>query len=202
MIWGQFKNGDGKAFELLYRAYVQVLVNYGLKITADTDLVKDCIQDLFVELWKSRQSLADTTDPKFYLFRALRNKIYRALSQQSFVTEAEIQLSADNLVTGYIELEITAREQELFARQNLQPLLDKLPMRQREVIYIRFYHKFSYETIAALMSMNYQSVQNLVQRALKTLRKGYLPISPQSWNFFYKKGERSEYLNCNAAITI
>lgn len=179
IVWCQFKSGDQRALESLYRTYVKVLVNYGLKVAGDADLVKDCIQDLFIELWNSRQHLADTTDPRFYLFKALRNKLYRALSRQSFVSEAEIQLSTDSLATGYIELEIAAKEQELYTRLNLQQLLDKLPLRQHEVIYLRFYHNFSYETIAALMNMNYQSVLNLVQRALKTLRKGYLPITPQ-----------------------
>ncbi|MEO6000909.1 MAG: sigma-70 family RNA polymerase sigma factor [Chitinophagaceae bacterium] len=179
MIWSRFKNGDRKALESIYKTYVNILVNYGLKITSDADLVKDCIQDLFVELWKSRQRLVDTTDPKFYLFRALRNKLSRALAQQSFVSEAEIQLSADSLVTGYIELEIAAKEQDLYTYHKVHQLLNKLPRRQHEVIYLRFYHNFSYETISSLMNMNYQSVLNLMSRALKTLRKGYQPITLQ-----------------------
>lgn len=179
IIWSRFKNGDSKALESLYSTYIQSLVNYGLKITDNADLVKDCIQDLFVELWKSRQNVADTTDPKFYLFRALRNKLSRALSQQSFVSEREMQFAADSLTTGYIELEIIAKEQELYNYHNLQQLLDKLPRRQHEVIYLRFYHNFPYETIASLMNMNYQSMLNLMQRALKTLRKGYSPITRQ-----------------------
>ncbi len=177
ITWSRFRNGDSKALESLYRTYVQALINYGLKITDDANLVKDSIQDLFVELWKSRQNIASTTDPKFYLFRALRNKLFAALSRQSFVSEGEMQLAADSLTTGHIELEIIAREQELYSRQNLQQLLNKLPRRQHEVIYIRFYHNFSYEAIAALMSINYQSVLNLMQRGLKTLRRGYFPVS-------------------------
>lgn len=177
-VWNRFKNGDIRALESLYNTHINSLVKYGLKITADSNLVKDCIQDLFVELWKNKQNLADTTDPKFYLFRSLRNKLSRALSRQSFVSEAEIQLATNSLATSYIELDIAEKEQEFYTLHNLQQLLDKLPRRQHEVIYLRFYHNFSYESIAALMSMNYQSVLNLMQRAIKTLRKGYSPTAP------------------------
>lgn len=173
MEWSRFRNGDVKALESIYRAHVKSLIHYGLKITTDPELVKDCIQDLFIELWKNRANLSETTQPKFYLFRALRNKLSKSFSQQSFVSEGEMQLSSESLLTEYVELEITLREQEAQNRGTLQQLLQKLPRRQQEVIYLRFYHDFPYETIASMMDMNYQSVLNLTQRALKALRKGW-----------------------------
>jgi RNA polymerase sigma factor (sigma-70 family) len=173
MEWSRFKNGDLKALEYIYKLHVKSLINYGLKITSDLNLIQDSIQDLFVELWKNRQNLTDTTHPKFYLFRALRNKLSRALSKQSFVGQGKLQLSSDSLLTEYIELEMMAKEQEMQIRGNLQQLIGKLPERQQEAIYLRFYHNIPYEVIASLMNMNYQSVLNLVQRALKTLRKEY-----------------------------
>lgn len=173
MEWRRFKDGDIKALEGIYRLHSDALINYGLRITPDIDLIKDSIQDLFIELWKGRRNLADTDQPKFYLFRALRNKLSRALSQQSFVSEGELQLSSGDLLTEYVELEMAAREQELQNKLTLQQLLDKLPSRQQEAIYLRFYHNFPYEIIASTMNMNYQSVLNLVQRALKNLRAGY-----------------------------
>lgn len=175
--WRRFKNGDVKALEGIYRSHIKSLINYGLRVTPDLNLVKDSIQDLFIELWRNRQNLADTDQPKYYLFRALRNKLSRAATQQSFISEAEMQLSSNDLLTNPIELEILAREQEIQTRKTLQQLLDKLPRRQQEVIYLRFYHNFPYEIIASTMNMNYQSVLNLMQRALKTLRQGYFPAT-------------------------
>ena len=177
MEWSRFKNGDKNALESIYRAHVKSLINYGLKITNDQELIKDSIQDLFIELWKGRQNLADTDQPKFYLFRALRNKLSKAISQHSFVSEAEMQLSSDNLLTDYVELAIADKEQQLQNSVTLKQLLEKLPKRQQEAIYLRFYHNFSYEIIASMMNMNYQSVLNLMQRALKSLRKEFSSTS-------------------------
>ena len=152
---------------------MQSLVSYGSKICDDAAVVNDCIHDLFLELWKYRSNLADTDDPRFYLFRALRNKLLKALSQRSFVSISEMQLASGDLPVTHIELDILAREEEAHTRDTLKMLMDKLPRRQQEVISLRFYSNFSYETIAGIMDMNYQSVLNLLHRALKTLRSKY-----------------------------
>ena len=176
MEWSRFKNGDVDALESIYRSHVQSLINYGLKITDDLDLVKDSIQDLFIELWKGRQNQADTDQPKYYLFRALRNKLVKGVARQSFISEEELQLVEGNLQTEYVELTIAYREEQSQTNGALKQVLEKLSKRQREANYLRFYHNFSYEIIASMMNMNYQSVLNLVQRALKFMRKEYRSV--------------------------
>lgn len=173
MDWIRMKSGDLAAFERLYRAHVQPMMRYGLKITDDPALVQDCIQDLFEEIWNTRQQLSDTPYPKFYLLRALRNKLSKALSKQSFVSNGEMSLASGDQPVEYVELEIVARETETQNRETLRNLLDGLPRRQQEAIHLRFYDNIPYENIAEMMDMNYQSVLNLVQRALKALRKGF-----------------------------
>ena len=43
---------DEDFFDKLYSKYVQVLFVYGLQFTSDRELVKDCIQDVFVKLYE------------------------------------------------------------------------------------------------------------------------------------------------------
>ena len=133
--------------------------------------MKDTIQDLFIELWRTREQLSDIVQVKFYLFRALRNKLYRLMSHQSFVSQGELRLSAEGLQGEYVELGFVSREEEAQIRHNLIQLLKDLPQRQREAIYLRFYHNFSCEAIASMMDMNYQSTINLMHRALNSLRE-------------------------------
>ncbi len=49
--------------------------------------------------------------------------------------------------------------------------MDKLSARQREIIYLRFYHNMSYEEISDVMQINYQVCRNLLSQAIKSLRK-------------------------------
>src|SRR5215467_8963832 len=76
-LWLRFKNGDKVAFAELYQKHIISLAAYGSKICPDQEILKDSIQELFVELWNSRQNLSVTGSVRFYLFKALRYKLLR-----------------------------------------------------------------------------------------------------------------------------
>jgi hypothetical protein len=71
-LWQQFQLGDPEAFSRLYGEYVQELYAQGLRVTPDAGLVKDCIHDLFVELWRNRQRVPQPDSVSRYLTEALR----------------------------------------------------------------------------------------------------------------------------------
>ena len=68
-LWRQLKKGDEQAFETLYRKYIRDLLHYGERMGMEEEVLKDLVQDLFIEIWKSRERLSDTDSAKFYLFR-------------------------------------------------------------------------------------------------------------------------------------
>ncbi len=75
LLWDKFLQGDACAFgELMHRHY-RDLFNYGTRFTKDKELVKDCIQDLFLSLWKNRLTLSRTEFVKYYLLKSLRRKL-------------------------------------------------------------------------------------------------------------------------------
>ncbi len=170
-LWTAFKKGDKKAFQVIYQTYVPALLNYGSKITTDASLVEDCIQDLFIELWKSSQRLNDTSSIKFYLFKALRNKINRNQSPKNGFTMLPLEGFMTLLKTSAEEEKIIQRETKVFQLQYLNEALDLLPARQREAISLRYYHNFSNEEITQIMGINYNSVCKFIHAALKNLKE-------------------------------
>lgn len=51
------------------------MYNYGLKLTNDSELVQDFIQEIFTKLCK-RENIDNISNIKIYLLRAMRNIIY------------------------------------------------------------------------------------------------------------------------------
>src|SRR5580693_2579278 len=79
--WVLLIGGDREAFLTLYQSHYQALFCYGFSLTANRELTKDCIQELFLEIWKKRPSLnKDVKNVRSYLFTWLRRKISRELS--------------------------------------------------------------------------------------------------------------------------
>ena len=60
-------------------------------------------------------------------------------------------------------------------RQQLKAGLSEVSDRQREVLFLRYYEGLTYEEISEVMDLQYQSIRNLVSRALKKL-KARLPM--------------------------
>ena len=90
--------GDDDAYASLYEEYVQDLYQYGLCFTSDTELVKDCIQDLFVYLYANRSHLEISCQVKTYLLVSLKHNICRSLlrSQKYDSLEEEIPFLANS----------------------------------------------------------------------------------------------------------
>ena len=78
-LWILLLKGNMMTLELLYRRYYDLLLNYGLKFCQDKELVKDCIQDLFVKLHQSR-NLSGTDHVRTYLLRSIKNLLMDKLS--------------------------------------------------------------------------------------------------------------------------
>ena len=170
-LWKRFLTGDSAAYSRLYNEYVQILFRYGLRFTPDCELIKDCIQELFTILYKNRKRLgAPPVNVKVYLFVSFKNNLVRALQRQT-----KFEPMGDT--TGQFILEATVEEQyidnesETNRQKLVEKILQSLPPRQKEIIYYRYLQEFDFEEICTLMQLNYQSAQNLLQRAIKKIRK-------------------------------
>lgn len=51
--WRQFVSGDNDSYCWIYNTYVQILYRYGLRFTSDSEIIKDCIQEVFTSLYKT-----------------------------------------------------------------------------------------------------------------------------------------------------
>ena len=176
-LWKTFQQGDRAAYGQMYQKYVRLLLVYGLKIWQNEEAVRDEVQDLFIELWKSRERLQSTDNIKIYLFQALRYKLIRQKTKQEV---ARIDLSAisntDFLREHSHESFLIDEENKDENSQKLQKVMQDLPPRQQEVLHLRFYQGCSNEEIAQIMDIKYQSVSNLMYKSLEFLKKHLLEV--------------------------
>lgn len=169
-LWNSFLKGDDDAYACIFERYVRVLFMYGSQFTADRELVKDCIQDLFVRIYFKRNSLGQTDNIKYYLFGALRNTIINALKKE-LASSSDVKLS-DTAEYGRDDSspEFEIREEELAMQQDMDRLMKHLTTRQRQVMHYRYIDNLSLNEISDIMNMSYQAVLNTIQRAIKRIR--------------------------------
>ncbi len=169
VIWCTFKEGDKQAFAMLYRRYFKILFQYGIKMADDRDLVKDCIHDLFIELWKNKENLTDPRSVKAYLLSAMQHKLIRQLTRLR-TRQNEITRMNVPAIVGCREDQII--EDQIHLEQNciVTKALSSLTKRQQEAIYLKFYGNLSYKEVATMMSISVDSIYNLISKAIDSLQ--------------------------------
>ncbi|MCL4642117.1 MULTISPECIES: RNA polymerase sigma factor [Olivibacter] len=167
-MWDGLVDGQQGAFTALVRRYTDTLYDYGMRLCTDEELVKDCVQEVFLFIWRRRQYLQQPVSLKFYLMKAVRNKIGRELPKWQM--KEQLQESEYQFPDFFIELdEQTATPPAV--RKRLKSYIDQLSPRQREILYLRFYEGLRQQKIAEMMNLNHQSVYNLLRGALVALKK-------------------------------
>jgi RNA polymerase sigma factor (sigma-70 family) len=63
------------------------------------------------------------------------------------------------------------QETAIFKNKKIEVLLNKLPKRQKEAIYLKYYSELKTAEIAEIMNINYQSVVNTLHKAIKSLKE-------------------------------
>lgn len=171
-MWEDFKGGSIPALENLMRIHSRPLFNYGSQITDDEDLIKDCIQDIFIYLWNRRAFVSDVTNPRAYLIFSLRRSLNRKiqlLSKRDSFPENDEDLIGFDMVLS-VEQRIIEKEMHKYLSVKLAKVISGLPKRQKEVIYLKFFEEMSRDEIAQIMGISLQTVSNSIQIALKKLK--------------------------------
>lgn len=168
LYWQQLKDGERSGLEGLYLQFSRELFKYGMAVQADRSLVKDCIQELFIDLWKYRKSLKNTNNVRIYLCKSLSNRIFREL-------HLEKRRKEQNPLAVYESL-YSSQDRQMGDEEigKLRNVLGNLPVRQREIIQYVFFDKLSSEEISEKMGIAVQSVYTLTWKAISKLKKGFL----------------------------
>lgn len=170
-IWKSLKEGDLNAFGVLFETYYPLLHSYGLKISQNEALTEDTLQDFFLYIYEHRQNLSDLDTIAPYLFTSYKRFIINVLKKDKKlklidVSEeviVDIQFSKEELMTH--------QETENFKNKNIAILLNKLPKRQKEAIYLKYYSGLKTTEISEIMNINYQSVVNTLHKAINNLKE-------------------------------
>lgn len=169
-IWDSFKNGDAEAFGILYCRYFGILLKNCFRFSDDETLIKDCIHDLFLEIWKNKLNLDTPRSVKAYLLCSTQRKIFREIRKSRRTPGNMLEFLNGAPVVYSIEEKIIGDQHRIEHIREIGRLLGLLTRRQKEAVSLRFYHNMAYPQIAERMGISTASVYNLISKALDQIR--------------------------------
>ena len=167
LLWRQMQEGSQEAFAALFKSYYPDLKAYGAKMSGREDLAKEGIQLLFVKIWERKHQLSIAQNPKAYLLKSYRSILLDLIAKEQKRNRQQTEIA----------LQFSPQEFPFFqnsssaASSSIHDFINQLSEKQREIIYLKFYNNLSYQEIAEVLSINYQTVRNYMVKALTSLRK-------------------------------
>jgi RNA polymerase sigma-70 factor (family 1) len=168
-VFEQLRKGDEKALEYLFRKYYSALCNYSAGLLKDESAAEDAVQDVFMKIWNTRNSLPVVIAVKSYFYTAVRNHSLNLLAK---VTHHDSDLS---LITSVHE-DVTEKLEYLELEAKYKLALERLPERCREIFILSRNEGMSYKEIAEVMDISVKTVENQMGKALRIMREMLLSL--------------------------
>ncbi|MBC9796541.1 RNA polymerase sigma factor [Sinomicrobium weinanense] len=189
-LWQELRKGSSVALGDIYDHYADILFAHGMRICGDRACVMDCIHDLFLDLYKYRKKLSAGVNVRSYLLRSLQRNINRkrkTREQPLFNDETSGRMVPASDPVQSVEEEFIFSEIQTEKVLRLKTSFDQLTDRQRQALALKFNEGKPYEEIAEIMNVSVETSRTLIYRAVKMLRKHFLPCLVTALYVFFRK---------------
>ncbi|MBO9635924.1 MAG: RNA polymerase sigma-70 factor [Chitinophagaceae bacterium] len=168
----QIAAGDETAFSVLFDRYKDKLFTFLFRLTGSADAAEDLIQNIFLKLWTSRESLEEIEHFTAYIFRMGRNMMLNDIRKNA----------RESLLLAEIKKEMATEQHSLSdpcdiseLRQKLQEAVNRLPPQQKKIYQLSRESGLKREEIAAMLAISPSTVNNHLFQALKSIREYITP---------------------------
>jgi len=167
----RIRTGDVAAFEALSEQLSDALWRYAYRLVRTSDLAADVVQDVLFNLWQYRERLDAQRNVRAFLFKDTRRRALKLLRREHMVHRKES--SSDlSLVSGTSQDFWASATQwtESELDMALDHILAMIPEHRREILLLRWRHKFSYDEIAEILGLGVSAVKMQIHRATVLVR--------------------------------
>ncbi len=164
-LFQQIKKDDQAAFRTLFDRHYKTLLGTAVNILKNVDAAKDAVQDVFLQIWKKRDTLEVKTSFAAYLKRAVINRCFNQIkSQKPMVSAEQLEQKEGNLASIIDNLEAADLQDAI------KKALDRLPERCRLIFVMKRMEDLSHKEIAEKLDISPKTIENQMTKALKVLR--------------------------------
>jgi RNA polymerase sigma-70 factor (ECF subfamily) len=163
--------GDHAAFEAAFRAFYPELCAFAHRYLQSPALAEDAVHDVFMQLWRTHETLQVRDNVRAYLYAAVRHRALSLLRRQVLEQTWQARAGRDQAISpvyGHNDGPEQVEREQLI--ETIERVLDALPPRCRAAMVLRWQREMSYAEIAETMQISVKTVEAHLARATKSLR--------------------------------
>ncbi|MGB8771416.1 MAG: sigma-70 family RNA polymerase sigma factor [Candidatus Korobacteraceae bacterium] len=169
---------DDVAFDYLVEKYRRQMVSFMHRMTRNQAVAEELAQEVFLRVYRSRQSYAASAKFTTWLYRIATNlAVNHARDTKHERPENTVNLDEPNADTG-MTMDVADgslnAEQTILRKERLAAIrrqVEALPERQRTAVIMHKYQNMDYKQIAAVLKLSESATKSLLFRAYETLRE-------------------------------
>ena len=158
----------------LFRKYYPNLIFYATRLLGDEE-AEDVVQDVFVELWKRKETMEVGDQIQAFLYRAVYTRSLNVLKHRNIVSGYSSVMEEINLKRAEFyqpdQNEVIERIENKELRMEIYSAINELPDKCKEVFKLSYLHHMKNKEIADLMNVSPRTVEAHMYKALKFLRQ-------------------------------
>ena len=164
-----------QAYAAIVRRYEAPLLRYITRMGCkDSDAAQDLLQEIFIKTYVHLNDFDHSLQFSSWIYRIAHNEIissFRREKTRPSVLEQEKDFFLFEKVID--DLGLPAEETQMHSTAELQAAVDRLDLRSREIIILKFFEEKRYEEISDILHIPQGTVATLINRAKKKI-KSYL----------------------------
>ncbi|MCB0533855.1 MAG: RNA polymerase sigma-70 factor [Lewinellaceae bacterium] len=167
------RKGDESALRSIFDHHYPLIIGDIYRYIPDLDTCKDLAQEVFVELWRKRETLDVHTSLRAYLRRAGINRALNYIkANRHTLLEDTTELWAD--LEDSTEQDAIQKHKQDSLEAALQVAIQQLPEKCRLVFSLSRFEQLSHKEIAQKLGISVKTIENQITKAMKLLREALL----------------------------
>ena len=163
-LFTRIKQGDEKALEKFTKENYLFFCALANRYVNDVQEAEDIVQDVFVNLWKARETIESLVHMRMYLYQSMRHRCLNYMRvkklEETYCHEYALLESEEGFGDAVVEEEI---------HRLVMEEIEQLPPEQRRVIMWHLEGKNNIE-IAEILKVSVNTVKTHKSRGFKSLR--------------------------------
>lgn len=168
ILIAELKRGSKDAFDQIYKLYAGKLLAYCVHYTKSREDAEEIVQDVFVSLWNSRESIRQEETLHSLLFTISKHRIINAFRSTINSPVYEDYVNYQNELSAGEDCDWIEYERYV---KIVKEAICRLPSTQQRVITLSRFYQLSNKEIAERLTLSEQTVKNQLSLGLKTLRE-------------------------------
>ncbi len=162
--------GDQLAFREIFESFSPKVYGFALKLTHSEELAQEVVQDVFMKIWVSRESLSTVNYFPSYLYTVTRNHAFNMMKRLALEQRVK-----ENIRKEISEVHEDPQETSVYQDYHhmLVHAISQLPPQQRLVYSLCHQKGLKYDEVARELNISRLTVKTHMQKALRTIKSHF-----------------------------